>query len=69
MLLNERTNNTGDVSLIPPCHIEGTIGMESKEKPLHTIQFPRRDSEPCLWFLLCLKWSMQCSLKVKLSQT
>ena len=37
------------------------MGEEGNGKPPHKIHFPRRSSEPCLWFLLRSKSSMQRS--------
>ena len=48
------------------CHNKNGIGEEGKGKPPHEFHFPRKNSEPCLWFLLCLKSSVQCSSKVDL---
>ena len=31
---------------------ENTIGEIGNEKSPHEIQFPRKNGEPCLWFLL-----------------
>ena len=57
-----RTQNTGVVSSIPPCVTsKNAIGKEGNGKPPHEFHFPRKNSEPCLWFLLRSKPSMQRS--------
>ena len=38
-----------------------TIGEEDNGKPPHEFHFPRKNLEPCLWFLLRSKSSMQRS--------
>ena len=38
---------------------ENAIGKEGNGKPSHKIHFPSNNSEPCLWFLLRSKSSMQ----------
>ena len=40
------------------CHFQNAIGEEGNGKPPHELHFPRKNTEPCLWFLLCLKSSM-----------
>ena len=42
-----------------PCY--NAIGEEGNGKPPHESHFPRKNSEPCLWFLLRSKSSMQRS--------
>ena len=46
------------------CHSKNTIGEEGNRKPPHEFHFPRKNSEPCLWFLLCSKLSMLHKLKI-----
>ena len=43
------------------CHFQNVIGEVGNGKPPHEFHFPRKNSGPCLWFLLRLKLSMQCS--------
>ena len=48
---------------------ENTIGAECNREPPHKIHFPRKSSEPCLWFLLSSKLSMLWnSMKILLVQ-
>ena len=42
-------------------HARVTIGEEGSGKPPHKVHLPRKDSEPCLWFLLPSKSRMQRS--------
>ena len=45
------------------------IGEEGNGQPPHRILFPRKNSEPCLWFLLRSKPSMLCnSMKILLAR-
>ena len=46
------------------CHFQNTIGEEGNGRPSHEFYFPRKNSEPCFWFLLRSKSSMQHSLKI-----
>ena len=56
-----RTHNTGAVRSIPPCiTVKALIGEEGNGNPPRKIHCPR-NSEPCLWFLLHSKSSMQHS--------
>ena len=42
-------------------HIANAIGEEDNGKPPHKIHFPRKNSGPCLWFLLRSKWNLRGS--------
>ena len=48
---------------------EIAIGEEGNGRPPHQFHFPRKSSEPCLWFLLRWKSSMQCSFISELAGT
>ena len=37
------------------CYNKNAIGEEGNGKPPHKIHFPRKNSEPCLWFPAKLK--------------
>ena len=37
------------------CHNKSAIGEEGNGKSPHNVPFPRKNSEPCRWFLLCLE--------------
>ena len=41
------------------CHFYKAIGEECNGNPPHEFHFPRKNTEPCLWFLLRSKSSMQ----------
>ena len=57
-----RTHNTGVFSSIPTMyHNQNAVGEEGNEKPPNKFQLPIKTSEPCLWFLLRSKSSMQRS--------
>ena len=48
------------------CRLKNAIGEEGNGKPPHEFHFLRKNSEPCLWFLLRLKSSMQHSFSDEL---
>ena len=57
-----RTRSTGVVSSIPSCvTVKNAAGEEGNGRQPHEFHFPRKDSEPYLWFLLRSKSSMQRS--------
>ena len=47
-------------------HFQNAIGEEGNGKPSHEFHFPRKNSEPFLWFLLRSKSSMQRSSMYRL---
>ena len=58
--LSIRTRNTGVGFEFESytCHKQNTLG---EGKPPHDIHFPRKNTEPCLWFLLRSKSNMRRS--------
>ena len=53
-----QTHNTGCEFESSTCHNKNTISEEGNGKSPHEIKFLKKDSEPCLWFLLRVKSSM-----------
>ena len=52
------THSTGIFTSIPSCvAIKTQLVRKATGKPRHEIDFPRKSSEPCLWFLLRSKWN------------
>ena len=46
------------------CRNKNAIDGEGNGKPLHAVNFPKKSSQPCLWFLLRSKSSMQHSFRL-----
>ena len=53
-----RTHDTASCARTLDVSQQNAIGEEGNGKPHHKFHFPKKNSEPCLWFLLRSKSSM-----------